>query len=141
MRSAYCLRRISDEGTYSPPQIPVAHETLLRFKRRAPKNYAYQMPYPEMAFFRQYSKTLAAVIAVFDAKLATERDPKPLAVNFVTANYFTELGAKPLLGRMLDEAGDGAPDSTPVAVLSEGYWQRQLGGDPSIVGRTIRLND
>src|SRR5450755_4986281 len=39
--------------------LPVrSPDTLLRFKRRAPKSYAYRMPYPEMAFFRQYSKTL-----------------------------------------------------------------------------------
>ncbi len=122
--------------------LPVrSPETLLRFKRRAPKNYAYQMPYPEMAFFRQYSKTLRAVIAVFDAKLAVEGAPKPIAVNFVTANYFTELGAQPQLGRMLDVAGDGAPDSAPVVVLSAGYWQGKFGGDPSIIGKTIRLNN
>ncbi len=35
-------------------------ETLLRFKRRSPGSYASQMPYPEMAFFRRYTKTLAA---------------------------------------------------------------------------------
>ena len=122
--------------------LPVrSPETLLRFKRRAPKSYAYQMPYPEMAFFRRYSKTLSAVIAVFDAKLATEGAPKPITGNFVTANYFAELGARPLLGRMLNEAGDGAPDSAPVVVLSAGYWQRQFGADPEIVGKTIRINN
>ena len=116
--------------------------TLLRFKRRAPKNYAWQVPYPEMAFFRQYTKTLSAVLAVMDAKLAIEGESKPLAGDFVTANFFSELGAKPLLGRVLDAAEDGAADSAPVVVLSQGFWQRHFGAaDPLIIGKTIRLNN
>jgi hypothetical protein len=65
--------------------------TLLRFKRRAPKSYAYQMPYPEMAFFRQYSKTLSAVIAVSDAKLAIEGDDKWRLCHNSCAGNFTIL--------------------------------------------------
>jgi predicted permease len=115
--------------------------TLLRFKRRAPKSYAYQLPYPEMAFFREYSKTLSAVLAVLDAKLSIEGEPKPLTGDFVTANFFDELGAKPMLGRMLDDAEDGASNSAPVVVLSQGFWQRHFGANPAIVGKSIRLND
>jgi hypothetical protein len=64
--------------------LPVrSPDTLLRFKRRAPQSYASQIPYPEMAFFRQYSKTLSAVLAVMDAKLAIEGEPKPLTGDFV----------------------------------------------------------
>jgi predicted permease len=115
--------------------------TLLRFKRRAPNSYAYQMPYPEMAFFRKYSKTLSAVIAVSDGKLAIEGEDKPLTVSFATANLFSELGAQPALGRMLDPAEDGASDAEPVVVLSQGFWRRHFGASPLIVGKTIRLND
>ncbi|HTF71739.1 MAG TPA: ABC transporter permease, partial [Edaphobacter sp.] len=115
--------------------------TLLRFKRHAPQSYAYQMPYPEMAFFRRYSKTLSAVIAVSDAKLAIEGEDKPVTGSFVTANLFSELGATPTLGRLLDPAEDRASDAEPVVVLSHGFWQRHFGANPLIVGKTIRLND
>src|SRR6204780_809309 len=37
--------------------------TVLRFHRRAHQSYAYSMPYPEMAFFREHSRTLSAVLA------------------------------------------------------------------------------
>jgi predicted permease len=122
--------------------LPVrSPDTLLRFKRRAPQSYASQIPYPEMAFFRQYSKTLSAVLAVMDAKLAIEGEPKPLTGDFVTANFFSELGARPMLGRVFDAAEDGAADSAPVVVLSQGFWQRHFGADPWIAGKTIRLND
>ena len=115
--------------------------TLLRFKRRAPKNYAYQLPYPEMAFFREYARTLSAVLAVCDAKLAIEGEPKPLMGEFVTPNFFQDLGATAMLGRMFEQTGDGAANSAPVVVLSHGFWQRHFGGNPAIIGATIRLND
>jgi predicted permease len=122
--------------------LPVrSPETLLRFKRHAQKSYSYTVPYPEMAFFREYSKALSAVLAVLDAKLAIEGEPKPLTGSFVTANFFDELGARPMLGRLLEEAEDGASNSAPVVVLSQGFWQRHFGANPAIVGKTIRLND
>ncbi len=121
--------------------LPVRNpHTLLRFKRRAPKSYASQIPYPEMAFFRDYAKTLSAVIALTDAKLAIEGTEKPLTAHFVTANFFSELGAQPTLGRLLDPAQDGALGAEPVVVLSQGFWQLHFGASPSVVGRTIRLH-
>ena len=51
----------------------------------------------------------------------------------VTPEFFSVLGAQPLLGRVF-EAGDGLPGRDQVALLTHGYWQRQFGGDPAIVG-------
>jgi predicted permease len=58
----------------------------------------------------------------------------------VSGNYFDVLGARPALGRLLTDADD-APDAPAVAVVSHGYWQRALGGDPGVVGRTLTVND
>jgi predicted permease len=62
----------------------------------------------------------------------------PVAAQVVTANYFSLLGAQPALGRgFLPEEELKA---SPVAVISQGFWERTLGSDASIVGRTITLN-
>jgi predicted permease len=114
--------------------------TLLRFHRRAPQNFAFALPYPEMAFFGEHSRTLSAVLALNTTKVAVEGEEKQVDANFVTANFFSELGATPRLGRLLDPVRDGAPDAAPVVVLDQGFWQRRFGGDPMAVGRTIRLN-
>ena len=58
----------------------------------------------------------------------------------VAPNFFRLLGARPLLGRTIGEA-DAAAGAEPVVVLSHGLWQRAFGGDPSVVGRTVRLTD
>lgn len=60
-------------------------------------------------------------------------------VVLATGNYFGVLGVKPSLGRPLTPDDDRA-DGAPVVVLSYGFWQRQFGGDPSVVNRTIHLN-
>jgi predicted permease len=53
-------------------------------------------------------------------------------------SYFTVLGTQPAIGRGFAAEEDVKP--TPVIVLSHGFWERSLGRDPSIVGRTLTLN-
>ena len=114
--------------------------TLLRFDRSAPQDYSDNFVYPEVAFYREHSKTLSAVLAVNFGKLTIEGGEQQLNAHFVTGNFFSELGATARLGRMLDPARDEAPGAEPVVVLDQGFWQRHFGADPSIVGKTIRLN-
>src|SRR4051812_47851325 len=59
----------------------------------------------------------------------------------VSGNYFDVLGVKPALGRAFLPEEDRTPDSHPVVVLSYASWQKRFAGDPSIVGRTILLNN
>jgi len=59
----------------------------------------------------------------------------------VSANYFDVLRVKPLLGRtFLPEEGGDQEGSAPVAVIGYGMWQNRYGGDPKVLGKTIRLN-
>ncbi len=121
--------------------LPVREpETLLRFQRLSPKRYASVLPYPEMAFFREHSKTLSAVLAWAPSSLIIDNEEKRISVHFVTGNLFTELGAVPALGRLLDPSIDEAPSAAPVVVLSHAFWQRHFGAHPSIVGKIVHLN-
>jgi len=58
----------------------------------------------------------------------------------VSGNYFTLLGLKPAVGRLLSDSDDTAENSNPVVVLSYGFWQRRFALSPSIIGEDIRLN-
>jgi predicted permease len=60
--------------------------------------------------------------------------------DMVSGNYFDVLGAPPALGRgfLRSEARD--PGAHRVVVLGHAFWQTRLGGDPSVVGRTLTLN-
>ncbi len=57
-----------------------------------------------------------------------------------TGNYFDVLGVKPLLGRFFHAEDDLHEGGSPYAVLSYGSWKARFGGDPEIVGKTIRIN-
>jgi len=58
----------------------------------------------------------------------------------VSGTYFPLLGLNAAIGRTLLPEDDVSPGAHYVMMLSHGYWQREYGGDPGIVGRTIRLN-
>src|SRR5215204_3796216 len=56
-----------------------------------------------------------------------------------TANYFDVMGVRPMLGRTFTAAED-TPGNEQVIILSHRLWTRRFGANPSIVGRTIRMN-
>ncbi len=58
----------------------------------------------------------------------------------VSANYFDVLKVKPALGRTFRPEEAREEGGAPVAVISHGMWQSRFGGDPNVLGRTIRLN-
>jgi len=66
-------------------------------------------------------------------------EPEKLEGIRTTANLFEVLGMQPLLGRTLVPSDEG-PDAIPVVVINERLWHTRFGGDPGLVGRTIRLN-
>jgi predicted permease len=74
------------------------------------------------------------------ATLSAGGDPQRLGAARVSANLFTLLGVRPALGRTFQEEED-QPGRDRVVVLSDAFWRRQFGADPSIVGRTIVLDD
>src|SRR5438093_1292330 len=58
----------------------------------------------------------------------------------VSGNYFSVLGVRPQLGRGFRADEDQVPGRNPVVVLGPDFWKHELASDPSIVGKTIRLN-
>jgi predicted permease len=61
-------------------------------------------------------------------------------VAMVSGTFFEVLGLRPAHGQLLGPADDRVRNGHPVAVVSHGYWKRRFGGDPSVVGQTVRIN-
>ncbi len=59
---------------------------------------------------------------------------------FVTGNYFSLLGIAPYMGRTFTDRETQTPGAAPVVVISYGYWQRQFGRDPNMIGRKLIVN-
>ena len=66
--------------------------------------------------------------------------PRARAGMMVSGNYFRVLGVEPRIGRGFRDAEDEVPGRDAVMVLAPDFWKSEFGGDPSVVGRTVRLN-
>jgi predicted permease len=71
--------------------------------------------------------------------LTGEGNPEEIPGDFVTANLFSVLGARPALGRDFS-ASDDIPGAPRVVILSQGLFRRRFGSDPQIIGKRIWLN-
>jgi predicted permease len=85
-----------------------------------------------------FEGTIASTIS--DVLWTGEGDPQRLRGNHGPFNTFDVMGVPPLLGRT-PVADDARPGAEPVVVLGYRFWQRQFAGDPSVLGRRMRLND
>ena len=75
----------------------------------------------------------------FLASVATADGLTGARVTQATAGIHRLIGAKAVLGRTFEEADDD-PGAPRVAVLSYGYWQDRFGGDPEVLGGTVRFD-
>jgi predicted permease len=99
--------------------------------------------YPMFRQFVADNKTMTDLFACAPAnRLVVSVDGQAeLASGFVsTGNYYQMLGVAARLGRVI-VPDDDRPDAPPVAVISSKYWHTRFGSDPTIVGKTIRLNN
>jgi putative ABC transport system permease protein len=96
---------------------------------------------PDFIDYRDASRTLSGFAGFFayGANLSDEAAAERVQGIRATGNLFDVLGAQPRLGRLLQSA-DERPGADHVVVLGEPFWLRRFGADPTVVGRTIRLN-
>ena len=67
--------------------------------------------------------------------------PAKLAIGLlVTGNFLHVVGVEPQLGRDFRPEEDQVPSRDAVVILGHEFWTQQFGADPSILGRTVRLN-
>lgn len=95
---------------------------------------------PEINDFRRESRTLEQIAEYSPITLnfVDENNASQIDVGLVTGNYLSVMGLAPIMGRSFTDGDDGA-GAAPVIMLTYGYWQSYFGGDPNIVGRTLRI--
>jgi predicted permease len=65
--------------------------------------------------------------------------PQRIEVLATSGNYFTMLGVRPQIGRVFTQK-DEVPGFINAVVLSDGFWRRQYGADPNVIGKSLRLD-
>ena len=89
---------------------------------------------------RSHSFAHMAPINAWHPAMIGTGTPERLTGQRVGADFFRTLGVTPAMGRDF-RAEDDVPRGPNVVILSNRLWERRFGGDRSIVGRTIRLDD
>jgi putative ABC transport system permease protein len=59
---------------------------------------------------------------------------------WVSGDFFNVLGVTPVAGRVFTPTDDRRSCGSPGAVISYAFWQREYGGDPTAIGRTLLLS-
>jgi macrolide transport system ATP-binding/permease protein len=109
---------------------------------RSKVSAAFPISYPDLRDFQEQSASFASLAGYNSPGPVTRQDGNSSEVVFAevaSGNYFATLGLTPAAGRFFT-AGEDEPAGPAVAVLNFGSWQTRFGGDPSIIGRIVRLN-
>jgi putative ABC transport system permease protein len=98
--------------------------------------------YPNFLDIQRENRGLSGIAAWrFDSfSLTGSGEPEQLRGKMVTANFFSLLGIRPILGRVF-RADEDRLGAAPVVILSEGLWKRRFGAARDIVGRSIELDN
>jgi putative ABC transport system permease protein len=123
-----------------PGELTLVH--LLMPERGSPDLLARTIwSYPKYDVVRsgQQVFTSTSLFADREWSLTKAGTPERLQGEVVEAPYFTLLGVDARVGRLFS-ASDDRIDSTPVAVISHGLWQRRLGGTREVLGRPLMLD-
>jgi predicted permease len=90
---------------------------------------------------REQNQTLEGVglVSGGSATVTGRGEPKMVRRLFVTSEVLPILGIDPILGRYFSQSDD-APGAPNTVVLTYGFWQRQFGSDPSIVGQSLTMD-
>jgi putative ABC transport system permease protein len=122
-----------------PYQDP--HQVMMVFEDQTAAGFPKATPSP--AAYRDWramnrSFTDMAATGFAFANLTGDGPPELLLGRRVTANFFSVLGVRPVLGRTFTAADDAS--GAPLVVISHALWQRRYRSDPGIVGRTISMS-
>lgn len=100
--------------------------------------------YPEYLdlFERSRSFDGLAVYHGTTAGLAATAGATPMLAlgHLVSANFFSVMGVEPMLGRSFRRDEGEVPGRDAIVILGHGFWERQFGRDPAVIGRQVHLN-
>jgi putative ABC transport system permease protein len=123
--------------------LPVAHpDRIVMFNDGSPNSFVLNVSYRDVEDWRQTTSSFAE-IGLFTSAILTIGDegraPEVFIGSFVSTNMFRVVEEPPLLGRDF-VPGDEQAGAAPVVMLGYSVWVSRYGSDPSIVGRSVRVN-
>jgi predicted permease len=118
-------------------------DRLVTLESVTPNGEFVPSSYPDFIDFRSRLKLLDGIAVTHITALSVGKEDHAERVwgELVSGNFFDVLGIKPEAGRLfLPAEFADAPGKFPIVVISDRYWRSHYGADPSIIGRTILVN-
>lgn len=105
-------------------------------------NHFGHFSYPDFKDIRSQADGFSDVLAykLTLAGMESEGRTEPMILSYVSGNYFQGLGLNPRQGRLISGEETEKRGGENVLVLGYAYWQKRFNGDPTIVGRQVKLN-
>ena len=100
-------------------------------------------PNPSYQLLRRRDHSLEDIFAFKELPniaIAATGTPELGKVELVSGNFYTQMQVKPQLGRPLEPADDGVSGTAAVAVISDGFWHRDFGGAPNVLGKMVSVS-
>ncbi len=99
--------------------------------------------YPVYKGLRDTNSVFSGILARygFSASVSSHGQTDRAVGEVVSGNYFDVLGVRPAIGRLFTQEDDRVPSAEPYVVLSNSYWKRHFGGDPSILNKVLLVNN
>ena len=130
-------------GVLLRPLVNRDEERLIYIRQSAPgiqvENANFSVP--EINDLRGRIKTLTSFgdFSTIGFSMVGLGEPRVVRAGVVGGSYFEVMGLRPVLGRLITASDDG-PQAAGVAVLTYRFWTTSLNSDPSVLGKTIRLD-
>ncbi len=98
---------------------------------------------PEYVDLRDRNQVFSGLAARYPtgANFVFQGQSESVRTEIVSGNFFEVLGVPAFRGRLLSAADDVVKNGHPVVVLGYGFWQRRFGGETSVIGKTVRVNN
>src|SRR5688500_18379921 len=131
-------------GTLLRPLPNREGERLVYLRQSAPAagqaNVAFSVP--EIIDYRTGARSFSGIAeySSMTFTMVSNEEPTHIQVGVISGNYFDVMGLGTTLGRTTSPKDDG-PNAASVGVLSHQFWRQHFGGDPGVIGRTVRVND
>jgi predicted permease len=129
-------------GVLLRPLVNRDEDRLIYIRQSAPgigpEDVAFSVP--EIDDLRAGVKTVNAFgeFSAIGFTMVGLGEPREIRAGVVDGSYFDVVGLHPVLGRLLDMRDDG-PKAAGAMVLTYRFWTTQLKSDPSVLGKTVRL--
>jgi len=132
---------VVDGVLLAPLPYPNPNRVMILFETSSSFN-EMSVSYPNFLDWQRQSRSFSGLAAYRDDSFnfAAPGGAERASARMVSDNFFKVLGVFPALGRGFTPQ-DNRFGAAPTAILSYNFWQRQFGGKPGVLGRTITMDD